>query len=357
MAAATTMQGSHPFLNHLTAAFSLYELSPPHATAPKYDGPRDWQTDAIERGLAKIIQRMYDAEDALANRRARSRDPHGDRDGPSNGDDDANGAGFSSRNRSKTGTPMSISLADLPPAHFTGMKSPPNGDEITPMPKQNDPERKAFPSSGSDDGLYHNHCPVCGHPPSRVRTTSHSPTGSPQIVPPGPLLDAAAEGGISAWDELTMLKDQVQDVARVCKVCHRLAFFTVPFRSMRYHIGRRCRRLVAEDHNSRAKRGHDPAQGRNQLHGQCSSRLRDVHACSMQTLGRQIGTVRGRSHACITRGTSTLPLCLASSHTMYRSAQKGEQSFYVIGARGADCRSVNSVDRPWSSTSKAHGGT
>jgi hypothetical protein len=56
----------HPFLSHLVALLSIYDLEPnPKASAgtpaiplPRYEGPRDLQTDAIERSLAKIAHRM-----------------------------------------------------------------------------------------------------------------------------------------------------------------------------------------------------------------------------------------------------------------------------------------------------------
>ncbi|KAG9073424.1 hypothetical protein FS749_015238, partial [Ceratobasidium sp. UAMH 11750] len=41
--------------------------------------------------------------------------------------------------------------------------------------------------------------------------------GSPLVLPPGPLSAAAFESGMSAVEELKLLKAQVQDVARVCK--------------------------------------------------------------------------------------------------------------------------------------------
>ena len=44
---------------------------------------------------------------------------------------------------------------------------------------------------------------------------------SPLVVPPGPLAAAAFESGMSAVDELKLLKTQVQDVARVCNAVAR----------------------------------------------------------------------------------------------------------------------------------------
>ncbi|KAA1473198.1 hypothetical protein DENSPDRAFT_779569 [Dentipellis sp. KUC8613] len=57
---------------------------------------------------------------------------------------------------------------------------------------------------------------------SRVSSTfAGSPSGSPLVVPPGPLAAAAFESGMSAVEELRLLKAQVQDVARVCNAVAR----------------------------------------------------------------------------------------------------------------------------------------
>ena len=48
-----------------------------------------------------------------------------------------------------------------------------------------------------------------------------SPEGSPLVVPPGPLATAAFESGLSAVEELRLLKTQVQDVSRVCQAVAR----------------------------------------------------------------------------------------------------------------------------------------
>lgn len=51
------------------------------------------------------------------------------------------------------------------------------------------------------------------------------PNDSPLIVPSGPLSAAAYESGMSAVEELRLLKAQVQDIARVCKVWFFLLFY------------------------------------------------------------------------------------------------------------------------------------
>jgi osomolarity two-component system, sensor histidine kinase NIK1 len=73
----------------------------------------------------------------------------------------------------------------------------------------------------------HMPCPTCGKPTSetiafsKLTTYTVSPSGSPLVVPPGPLAAAAFESGLSAVEELKLLKAQVQDVARVCNAVAR----------------------------------------------------------------------------------------------------------------------------------------
>ena len=72
-------------------------------------------------------------------------------------------------------------------------------------------------------------CPLCGRAVSdniaigRISSAfKNSPSsGSPLVVPPGPLVNAAFESGMSAVEELRLLKTQVQDVARVCNAVAR----------------------------------------------------------------------------------------------------------------------------------------
>jgi osomolarity two-component system sensor histidine kinase NIK1 len=71
-------------------------------------------------------------------------------------------------------------------------------------------------------------CPTCGKAITdsvtigKISTAfTGSPSGSPLVVPPGPLAAAAFESGMSAVEELRLLKAQVQDVARVCNAVAR----------------------------------------------------------------------------------------------------------------------------------------
>jgi osomolarity two-component system sensor histidine kinase NIK1 len=71
----------------------------------------------------------------------------------------------------------------------------------------------------------HPHCPTCGRSVSDPILfpgyTDMSPDSSPLVIPMGPLAAAAFESGMSAVEELKLLKAQVQDVARVCNAVAR----------------------------------------------------------------------------------------------------------------------------------------
>jgi osomolarity two-component system sensor histidine kinase NIK1 len=213
---------THPFLSHLVAVLSVYELGPNPTPLPRYDGPRDWQTDAIERSLSSVARRMYTAEDQIATIKAnncagpdtKKRRSGGDTPMTPNSLDDMprtlNGNGYSDSDAEVTpqpkASPMSICLDDLPPI--------PDPSTKTVVPA-------SAPATISQASEYF--CPTCGRSAGRLTSSSHaiSPTGSPLVVPPGPLSAAAFESGMSAVEELRLLKAQVQDVARVCKVRRR----------------------------------------------------------------------------------------------------------------------------------------
>jgi osomolarity two-component system sensor histidine kinase NIK1 len=87
-------------------------------------------------------------------------------------------------------------------------------------------------SSSSAPPTSHAHCPTCGKtvsdplvPIYSSPSSSSSPDvhlgSSPLVIPMGPLAAAAFESGMSAVEELKLLKAQVQDVARVCNAVAR----------------------------------------------------------------------------------------------------------------------------------------
>lgn len=85
----------------------------------------------------------------------------------------------------------------------------------------------ASPNGGHNSAppTVHTHCPTCGRPVSDPLMlpgySDNSPDSSPLVIPMGPLAAAAFESGMSAVEELKLLKAQVQDVARVCNAVAR----------------------------------------------------------------------------------------------------------------------------------------
>lgn len=244
--------GIHPFLTHLVALLSIYELRPtavagdgpagqaigrtPVIPLPRYDGPRSPTTDSIERSLNAITSRMKNAEEKLglvhpwlavtSNHRSTGPTP------PHMSAIDDNlvaekaqeeidpfsmaiyspNPTYGARGQ-RAPSPMSISLQGI------NNVAPGNQDITTPASDTLSPTSPAA-----------FHCPTCRRPINKAspyfstapnRSNSHtvlpSPNGSPLVVPPGPLSTAAFESGLSAVEELRLLKQQVQDVARVCK--------------------------------------------------------------------------------------------------------------------------------------------
>ncbi|KAF8800734.1 hypothetical protein BYT27DRAFT_7312960 [Phlegmacium glaucopus] len=81
------------------------------------------------------------------------------------------------------------------------------------------------PGHSSAPPTAHAHCPTCGRsvsdPLMLPGYSDLSPDSSPLVIPMGPLAAAAFESGMSAVEELKLLKAQVQDVARVCNAVAR----------------------------------------------------------------------------------------------------------------------------------------
>lgn len=122
---------------------------------PRYDGPRDEQTDAVERALGRMAERMYAAEAKLQ-----------------------------------------AIQADLPtPGPILSFRSngprevPPSPDSWVRIDKDIDIDPDTRPCDDME---------------------------GPLVLPPGLLSAAAFESDISAVEELRLLKAQISDVARVC---------------------------------------------------------------------------------------------------------------------------------------------
>lgn len=277
---ASVHHPQHPFFTHLVALLSVYELGPAlHTPIPKYDGPTDWQIESILRSLGAMARRMYTAEGALKDiheagncgpdtkkRRSVGDSPPLSSSGSSHTDTTcAESSGFANGSRSSVSpffTPTSSvesipgtldeSVKDIEMSDSTSDRS--SSSEPTPLPRSGsgrtpngmtinldgvvnplDKIRRptgtstmanvssAPPSVQAD----HVSCPGCGRiitdsaTISKIVNMSTCDVSSPLVVPPGPLAAAAFESGMSAVDELKLLKTQVQDVARVCNAVAR----------------------------------------------------------------------------------------------------------------------------------------
>ena len=158
-----------PFLSHLMRVLTMFETESIPTPLPTYDGPQDGQTDAIQRSLALLARRMHTAEDMVASIKAN------DSAGPTE-------QRHSSDNAPITPTPM---LMDDAPVTIS--------------------QAAEYP------------CPTCGRRESSLASSGLAISPSP-VVPPGPFNAAAFDGSMGAVEELELLKAQILDITRVCKV-------------------------------------------------------------------------------------------------------------------------------------------
>ncbi|KAF4622058.1 hypothetical protein D9613_009580 [Agrocybe pediades] len=225
------------FKSHLVALLSIYELGPYNgAPIPRYEGPSDWQTETILRSLSAIATRMWTAEEVVAEfKGARSQlgeekaaelekeiEDSSESSTPNNKPVDNTPANGISRGN---GANMSISLE--------GLQSSIDPSKVFTRAYGNMKAHQAALAQANSNGGYnsapptaHAHCPTCGKsisdPLMLYSNTPDQPlNSSPLIVPMGPLAAAAFESGMSAVEELKLLKAQVQDVARVCNAVAR----------------------------------------------------------------------------------------------------------------------------------------
>lgn len=255
--------GLHPFLTHLVATLSVYEVGPPTAPVPIYNGPSDWYTDTILRSLSAMARRMYTAEEAWNAIKASEKCGSSSKKRRSVGDSPPLSSASSStlseseilspsdglalNNADTTGVsyfypPSSSSLDCVADTKAASNKEETDDFEMlsydnetsslhkratarsaSPMriPIDGMPNHKLHDGDGADwappqppEAQAHTFCPACGRTLSEF---SQMALSSPMIIPPnGALAAAAFESGISAVEELRLLKAQVQDVARVC---------------------------------------------------------------------------------------------------------------------------------------------
>ncbi|KAK0245346.1 two-component histidine kinase Le.nik1-like protein [Armillaria nabsnona] len=194
-----------PFRSHLIALLSAYALGPGSLSLPKYTGPSDWQTDSILRTLSDFAGRMNRAEKALWSLGTDSKQVSAIKA-------TTMAAPPTTTSTRAPAAPTSINLDDLS-----------SSDSAPSFFHKNIPVHAADVSSASPVAEFV-YCPTCSTRftdsdlVKRMSSFGIKPSpNSPLIVTPsGPLATVAVESGLSAVEELKLLKDQVQDVARVC---------------------------------------------------------------------------------------------------------------------------------------------
>ncbi|KAK0198025.1 two-component histidine kinase Le.nik1-like protein [Armillaria mellea] len=194
-----------PFRSHLIALLSAYALGPGSLSLPKYSGPSDWQTDSILRTLSDFAGRMNRAEKALWSLGTDSKQV--------------------SAIKATTMTAPPTTASTRAPAALTSL----NLDDLSSNDSAPSFFHKNIPVHAADvspappiaEFVY---CPTCSTrftDSDLVKKMSSfgikpSPNSPFIVAPSGPLATVAVESGLSAVEELKLLKDQVQDVARVC---------------------------------------------------------------------------------------------------------------------------------------------
>lgn len=171
---AATDTPPDPFLDHVLSLLSAYDTGAVLPAAYPSFAHQNPKQAAVEQAINQLTSRLLASESELAERRAN---------------------GSSSSSYSSAGA-VPMTPAFTPPVRST-MKPPP-------------PQHSYF-------------CTTCGRAASSAPDVLMSRSGSsylasPLVMPPGPIDAAAFESGLSAGEELHLLKAQVQDVARVCKV-------------------------------------------------------------------------------------------------------------------------------------------
>ena len=243
-----------PLRAHLIALLSIYELGPfPGTPIPRYEGPTDWQTESILKSFGAVARRMCSAEETVSDLRKQlviiyhldgqkkivfinpffKNCEANVESSPQQGPEKV--ASVKKENPSAprvNGANMTISLDGLqssidPSTLFSraygNMKAYQAQAAAAAAAARHSPIANGGHNSAPP--TTHTHCPSCGRSvsdqPILPGYADISPDSSPLVIPMGPLATAAFESGMSAVEELKLLKAQVQDVARVCNAVAR----------------------------------------------------------------------------------------------------------------------------------------
>lgn len=257
------------YIAHLLAVLNVYELGVEGISAakPRWSGPEDdWRYRALSRSIDNLARRVFTAEHELEELRGpSSSNVMGSKKRRSNG----GSSGSETGSQRPTADVVSVHAPSFFPPYALDSSEPVttedtdmlqinNQDDVTPqahlpsrrrtvdmniaMPVQyssldGDDRNPSIPrgsASAPPTGYgHHSLCPTCLRPATDAQTAQklrHAAAGvgapaydpaSPMLVPPGPLAAAAYESGMSAVDELRLLKDQIKDVAKVCSAVAR----------------------------------------------------------------------------------------------------------------------------------------
>lgn len=205
-----------PFIEHLTAILAIYEGGQSlKAQIPQYDGVQTTATEGILSSIKSIATRMYKAEELLRDENvmhAATTSKKRRSEQYISSFSQGHHTGFTTFDRPPPPEAMNIDLEQLPDPReamsMAGWTYPSTESVSKPQLIDRDCDSVA--------------CPTCGRvfgdhaiPNSTAFATSNS---SPMIVPTGGALALASfESGMSAVEELRLLKAQVEDVARVCQ--------------------------------------------------------------------------------------------------------------------------------------------
>jgi len=211
------------FVRHLILLLSVYELGSKSAPVPVWNGPRTWQSDAIIRAIVGLGRRLWGAEDQVRRCRAE----HTEKKPavslpPAAGRGDGVDSYFPRVGDSVN--ELYVVEHDAKPATS---KPPPPSTATTTATTSTARAKPALSLGSLPEQPLARDCPGCGRPlllglDTDCEPVIHSNDSSPMIVPSmGPLAHAAFESGMSAVEELKLLKAQVQDVARVCNAVAR----------------------------------------------------------------------------------------------------------------------------------------
>lgn len=239
---------STPFLQHLIAVLSIYELAPPFSPTPipRWDGPHTWQTDAILRSLGSLAKMAGRVPPGSSNANGNA---NGNGHGSDGKDDDARDKDNDGKwNNAAPAIAVDSDDDDEDDTSHNGA----DHEITTPRTSARSSSRHGSGDSGGKESLHmplpprggpaasysSGCCPQCGFhfSPSASSTVYHSSSSSPTsddpayassfngtpglgagrdgddgnpassplgVVPPGgPLAMAAIESGLSAVEEL-----------------------------------------------------------------------------------------------------------------------------------------------------------